>query len=92
MPKRKQKFDFVSEEKERFVCKKQNVLKTYDRRFLEHFRISPFCALDICVVKKRRVLISDPARLAVLEGLNAVKRGEVSAQFDSAQGAVSFLK
>ncbi|MDP2951335.1 MAG: hypothetical protein Q8N55_03040 [bacterium] len=41
---------------------------------------------------KSHVLIEDREKKAVLEGLKAVRNGEVSSQFDNVQGAVSFLR
>lgn len=48
--------------------------------------------IPLRAVKKRRIFISDPEKVAILEGLTAIKKGEVSKQFDSAKEAISFLK
>lgn len=47
--------------------------------------------IPLLAVKKRRVLIDDPARTAVLEGLEAIKKGKVSKVFNNAKDAVAFL-
>jgi hypothetical protein len=46
----------------------------------------------LAVKKKRRILIDDPARVAVLEGLKAVEKGRVSKTFSNAKDAVAFLE
>lgn len=48
--------------------------------------------IPLRAVKRRRVLIGDPERLAVLEGLKAIKEGRVSKTFDGAKEAIAFLK
>ena len=47
--------------------------------------------IPLLAVKKRRALIDDSARAAVLEGLEAIKKGRISKAFSSAKDAVAFL-
>ncbi len=43
-------------------------------------------------VKEGRVLIDDPERAAVLEGIKAIKEGRISEALNGAKEAISFLK
>lgn len=48
--------------------------------------------IPLLAVKKKRVLIDNSARTAVLEGLEAVKKGRVSKVFSNTKDAVRFLE
>ena len=48
--------------------------------------------IPLQAVKRRRVLIGDPERAAVLEGLRAIEEGRISKPFNNTKEAVACLR